>query len=202
MCGARTDGSNGRRAPSICTDCRHQRDHDERRWTPEACVEAMRAWAERHGRAPKSQPDWMTASEDHPSSATVVRELGWNECLRRAGLPVTHHSHTAQHLTNDMLVVLYACGLSCDEIAKGYNAGTGTNVSQRIKRHGGVTFRQTLRRLSDREVEVACRMYAGGLTCAEIAEFLDTSYSTVLRRLKAAGVELRRPGCRALTVAA
>lgn len=114
----------------------------------------MRAWAAKHGRPPTSHPDWLCGDIDHPSASTVVKGIGWNECLRRAGLPVTHVSHTAQHISNDDLAELYASGLSCREIAERYDAGTENNVNQRLRRMGvKLRTRSEARRLwADRRV--------------------------------------------------
>lgn len=54
----------------------------------------------------------------------------------------------------------------------------------------------------DVDVGDIVRLYEAGSSAMEIGEMLGCSWMTVNRRLKAAGVELRKPGCRKLDVCA
>jgi predicted transcriptional regulator len=81
QCGGVTNGSNGPdRAPRVCADCIE--------WTAESVVCAMQDWAEEHGYAPTTT-DWRSTAPGHPAAhACVIRRLGWNQLLLRAGLPL------------------------------------------------------------------------------------------------------------------
>lgn len=53
-CGKLMTGCNGHGpdAPTLCAECMARRNHEERRWTREACLEAGRLWLERAGEPP------------------------------------------------------------------------------------------------------------------------------------------------------
>lgn len=58
-------------------------------WTEERIVEAIRAWARKHG-APPTTSDWSHATDDHPCFATLYRSVGgryrnWAEAMEAAG---------------------------------------------------------------------------------------------------------------------
>lgn len=55
-------------------------------WTPEAILEAARAWREEHGRPPTAQ-QWKRSSPSHPANVMVTSMFGsWNAMLGAAGL--------------------------------------------------------------------------------------------------------------------
>jgi DNA-binding CsgD family transcriptional regulator len=85
-CGSPTNGCEGPgKASRLCGPCSRRRRHEQRRWTPETIRDAMRRWAEEHGRQPHAG-DWVGASEHHPPSSTVIRECGsWDQAIRDAG---------------------------------------------------------------------------------------------------------------------
>jgi len=57
-----------------------------RRWDRAGAIEAMRAFAREHGRAPTSL-DWSQSAAEHPSAGTVGALFGsWSEGLLEAGL--------------------------------------------------------------------------------------------------------------------
>jgi hypothetical protein len=57
------------------------------RWSQETILEAMRAWAEEHGRLPNTR-DWKRASADRPSVVTLWHHFreqgGWAGAIRAA----------------------------------------------------------------------------------------------------------------------
>jgi hypothetical protein len=64
----------------------HRRGRVHRTWEESEMVEALRAWAEEHGRSPKLT-DWFFSDPDRPTSHTVRRRCGsWAKALKRAGL--------------------------------------------------------------------------------------------------------------------
>ncbi len=95
-CGAATDGSNGRAAaPRWCRNCVSAHVTV---WTREKIIEAIQAWAEKHGRPPRAHPDWARADETHPSSSTIVQQSShpgaafrsWADAIEAAGFPRPH----------------------------------------------------------------------------------------------------------------
>jgi Homing endonuclease associated repeat len=83
-CGGRTV-SDGSTRPERCRKCRKAFNEENARWLPDVIVEAIRAWAAKHGRQP-SATDWKHAGVDHPSNGTVQCKCGsWGEALRLAG---------------------------------------------------------------------------------------------------------------------
>lgn len=112
-CGKLMDGSNGRgpAAPKLCEDCAARKQHDERRWTREACLEAGRLWIKRAGAPPRAadfEPAMCRASEGargvarreaqlkrmggrgtYPPVGCVTREFGsWRKFRDALGEPV------------------------------------------------------------------------------------------------------------------
>lgn len=88
-CGAQTRNGGKAVPPKRCQACSRQHQHDTRRWTPDAITAAMRAWGERHGRAPVAS-DWRRTGMHHPTASTVVGAVGWNAALRAAGFAPSH----------------------------------------------------------------------------------------------------------------
>lgn len=108
-CGARTDGSNGRNAPTRCGPCTLQRQHDERGWTPTTILESFARFADVMGRPPASVDSQGLApsiraqlrperlAEIHrarelgltlPNYSVVHREFGsWPAALEAGGYP-------------------------------------------------------------------------------------------------------------------
>jgi hypothetical protein len=55
-------------------------------WDDSEIVASLHAWAEAHGRSPRSI-DWRKGATNTPTSLTVLRHFGsWKQALRRAGL--------------------------------------------------------------------------------------------------------------------
>lgn len=85
VCGGPTTGCNGATAaPSRCRICFLRGQHEERRWTPDAVLEAMRSWRDELGHWPSA-----TGLRGRGAGALVVyaqREFGsWSAALRAAG---------------------------------------------------------------------------------------------------------------------
>lgn len=65
-----------------------------RRWSPEQIVAAMRSFAERHGRPPRST-DWKTSTVEHPWAGTVTDRFGsWPAALEAAGFTPSKRAWT------------------------------------------------------------------------------------------------------------
>lgn len=72
-------------------------------WTPQAIVEALQAWASKHGRTP-SRDDWRAATRSNPAVETVDRVFGTlNHALEAAGLP-TRIAGPQKHWTRDRII--------------------------------------------------------------------------------------------------
>jgi hypothetical protein len=89
-----------RDCPRYAPEGRRCRLH--RWWSEREIVDALREWAEEHGRSPKLA-DWHFSDPSRPTSHTVRRRLGsWNKALRRAGLEpaprVSHYQSRAQEI--------------------------------------------------------------------------------------------------------
>jgi hypothetical protein len=84
-CGRPTYGGDGAGAHPRCRSCNTDRQQREARWTPDAIVDAIRAWAAEHGRPPTAT-DWRTAPDGtHPADSVVVEKIGWNRAIELAG---------------------------------------------------------------------------------------------------------------------
>lgn len=95
VCGARTDGSNGRaNAPTICATCFTARQHAEKKWTRERIIDAIQRFAAENGRPPLSR-EWIRANheKDYPARVSVYRSATnpngafetWNHAIAAAG---------------------------------------------------------------------------------------------------------------------
>lgn len=65
-----------------------------KRWSDQEILDALKAWADEHGRSPKWN-DWQYAGEGRPTATTVWFRCGsWADALVMAGLePPTADSH-------------------------------------------------------------------------------------------------------------
>lgn len=90
-CGAPTTGCNGPgTAPDRCIHCQPIY------WTPERIIEAVQAWARKHGRPPVPN-EWRKATPDHPATSSCYRSSGnrsvkaafpnWADLIEAAGFP-------------------------------------------------------------------------------------------------------------------
>lgn len=123
-CGARTNGSSGRDAPERCNHCFSTLRHEERYWTPDRVVEAIRAYVERHGRVPGAAPETPVAQRNGvPHSVVVAREFGsWNAAIEAAGfeaVPRGRREPPSSYAVRVAEVVrLYGEGLSLAETGR------------------------------------------------------------------------------------
>jgi DNA invertase Pin-like site-specific DNA recombinase len=75
---------NRRDCPRYAPESRRGRVH--RTWENSEMIDALRAWADEHGRSPKLT-DWFFTDPDRPTCHTVRRRFGsWTKALKRAGL--------------------------------------------------------------------------------------------------------------------
>lgn len=119
-CGAPTNGSDGPgRAGERCLPCRARFQHESRRWTPEAIVAAIRAWAERTGGIPPSAREWLRPlGGEWPPVSVVQREFGsWSAAISAAGFSARRSGCYGRDGENMEL---------CREIAERYAAGEST----------------------------------------------------------------------------
>jgi hypothetical protein len=73
-----------RDCPRYVPESRRGRVH--RTWEDSEIIDALRTWADEHGRSPKLT-DWFFTHPDRPTSHTVRRRFGsWTEALKRARL--------------------------------------------------------------------------------------------------------------------
>jgi transposase-like protein len=126
-CGAPTDGSGGRKVTRTrCSTCWTRYRHENRVWTQEAIVIAVREFARLYG-TPPAATDWNVGAandlqrerfyEDDcwPHSSVVTREFGtWNIAIRAAGFEPNHIGHYGRDGENAAL---------CQEIRERYEDG-------------------------------------------------------------------------------
>lgn len=75
-------------------------DARQRRWSPADILDAARAYAREHGRAPRLE-EWRHAAPDgsQPSTTPVLNAFGtWNAMLQAAGLTITHRTWTREQI--------------------------------------------------------------------------------------------------------
>lgn len=97
-------------------------------WTDQEILDALRSWADKHGRSPR-WTDWKLSEPDHPTSVTVWERCGsWNDALEMAGLEPnepyaalfmkrTFDRDTAREMRRE--------GISDAEIARQLGVGSG-----------------------------------------------------------------------------
>lgn len=96
-CGGPTDGSNGPgKAPEHCASCQADIQHESRRWTREAVIDAIRRFAAEHGRPPVST-EWLRSNREkgYPGLGSVYRSrrrsrspfASWADAVEAAGFP-------------------------------------------------------------------------------------------------------------------
>lgn len=123
-CGAPTNGSNGAGAAGKrCAACAARHNHEERHWTRERIIEALRAFADQYGRSPRANDPSLQASHQWPCSSIVVREFGtWNAGIEATGLeamPVGHKTLPSERqLFVAQVVDLYRGGLSLAAVGR------------------------------------------------------------------------------------
>jgi hypothetical protein len=92
-CGGPTSGGDGRaKAPTICVSCFNIELHENRHWTQERIIDAIKRFAAEHGRPPVA-PEWLYGShgkngDGYPYATTVLNEFGsWANAIEAAGFP-------------------------------------------------------------------------------------------------------------------
>lgn len=105
-CGAKTDGSNGRRlAPKRCASCTARFLSDNRYWNQDRVLAAIRRFAAEHGRPPVAT-EWLTGKhgrkgDGYPHVPTVIREFGsWAAAIEAAGFPRPSVGHNSRGKKN------------------------------------------------------------------------------------------------------
>lgn len=91
-CGAPTSGSNGRTlAPERCLPCTNAVRQRQKYWTYDRIVDAIRRFADEHGRPPRS-PEWshVDRERDYPSFTSVYANphspfAKWADAIEAAG---------------------------------------------------------------------------------------------------------------------
>lgn len=138
-CG-KTVTNSGSEPPERCIACRKRFEREQRHWTRERLIAAVREFADRHGRAPKST-DWPAG----PRPAVAQREFGsWNAMIEAAGFepipvgwkvpPSVHAARVAEAAR------LYAEGLSSIAIAG--RMGCSPSAVNRWLAEAGVQMRK------------------------------------------------------------
>lgn len=73
----------------LCATCRWQAQTDDRYWTRERIIDAMRVWALQHGHAPTLR-EWQRSGKGRPAAWTVTGGKyppfsSWSEAIKAAG---------------------------------------------------------------------------------------------------------------------
>lgn len=88
VCGGPTYGGDAI-PPAVCGRCVRQQQHDDRAWTRETVVDAIRRWADEHDGVPPVATDWNHAGKPagFPYVTSVMREFGglWAAAIEAAG---------------------------------------------------------------------------------------------------------------------
>jgi transcriptional regulator with XRE-family HTH domain len=123
-CHGPTSASNSRLASKTCQACRE--------WPDEAIIAAIGGWAANHDGMPPTCTDWRIAPDGYPSTDTVVKRLGWNEALLKAGFELRMDRRPE---TQTEMEQMLRDGLSVREIAEHFGWSTA-NVYVRLKTRG------------------------------------------------------------------
>lgn len=100
-CGAKTDGSRGF-GRERCSGCRAVFNHENRYWTTERVIAAIKRWADEHGGVPPRAQDWNSTMAANsglpmrppwaPDVGTVQNEFGsWSLAIEAAGFTPCKH---------------------------------------------------------------------------------------------------------------
>jgi len=116
-CGGKTDGSCGYRSCTVhCAACAIIVQHENKRWTREAVIEAIQLWAAEHDGQPPLASEWLHASEDgrFPNRGSVYRNgknqghpfAKWADAIEAAGFPRPHVGvyGDRQHWTREKII--------------------------------------------------------------------------------------------------
>jgi hypothetical protein len=97
VCGGETRyHGHGRRVSDVCAGCSRAQQHTERKWTPEAVIDAIRRFTAANGRPPKAA-EWINADpvNGYPARSAVYRSkswpgapfASWADAIEAAGFP-------------------------------------------------------------------------------------------------------------------
>lgn len=95
QCGKRMNNT-----ANLCITCYKA---SQRYWTRERVIEAMQAWATKHGYSPTYR-EWSRSGNDHPATATILAGPNplfnsWSEALVAAGFEPRRHRNPKYKLT-------------------------------------------------------------------------------------------------------
>lgn len=179
ICGARTNGSDGMfKAPRICGRCWNQKRHEERHWSPERILAAIRAWAAEHGRPPGAR-EWRHTRPTAPTTNTVVREFGsWANAIEAAGFPRPRSGVHGPRIDHTRVLQLAQEGMSDAEIAA--QVGAAHRTVAHIRRGAGILLKSGLRTFDYGEAK---RRFAAGESIRDLALEYGVSDNSVRRAL-------------------
>lgn len=177
-CGAKTDGSNGRaNAPKRCAKCAADAQHDERYWTRETIIEAIKRFGREHGRAPVAT-DWLYGKHGvngsgYPWPGFLIREFGsWANGIEAAGFPrpFVGHNHNGRKIGRGPIIPTEALlerlrDVSTDGVAPSTDwkvCRAAANVRSALRQRG-ITWTEACELAGVRPKRPAmCRPLAGG----------------------------------------
>ncbi|MDR3315243.1 MAG: hypothetical protein LBS98_01975 [Coriobacteriales bacterium] len=113
-----------------------------------------------------------------PDEVTVVREI--RQCQKRHFEPEEIARMTTDYTEHHMTVYQLANKYDCNR----------TTVSKVLKSNG---VDVTIKRMDDKQIEEAKRLYATGLSLKQVGQEMGICESTVRATLTRAGVEMRKP---------
>jgi hypothetical protein len=137
-------------ASERCGGCSRRYRHEARRWTPEAVIAAIQAWADEHGGVPPVATDWNATvarasgrgarGDEFPSLDSVQAAFGtWSAAITAAGfVPFTSGLYGREGEDPAILAEtarLYRSGLSLAEVGERMGV-TGTTVGRRLMKVG------------------------------------------------------------------
>jgi Homing endonuclease associated repeat len=101
-CGGPTSGGDGpSKTPARCAACAARHQHENRRWTREAIIEAIQLLATENGRPPLAS-EWLRERDPRfPAPSIIYRSKGnpyppfasWADAIEAAGFPKPHVGH-------------------------------------------------------------------------------------------------------------
>lgn len=137
-CGKPTDGSGGNaRHSKHCYKCDHIVKHENRRWTKDAIILAIRRWADEHAGIPPIVTDWkFNRPAWAPSQRQVQREwVTWNKAIEAAGFQPTALRRQHSQSEKDTVLELYRSNKSAVQI-ESITGVNRTTVSLWVKQAG------------------------------------------------------------------
>lgn len=195
-CGGRVDGTTPSKRPDpsrpVCAACAGEH---YARWSREAILDAIRAWARDRGAIPTAT-EWANATDVSPATSRVQAHFGsWNAAIEAAGFEPRPRSYYGRPGEDAAViaetVALYRSGMRRLAIARRYGVSL-TCVRYRLKK-GGIPPEAGTPLLHGPEVrERAIAAYRAGATLREAGTIAGVGASTVWRWVEAEGI--RRNG--------